>query len=765
MQKPFRIFLTAAVLAAVGWGLLEQLRAQDTEQARDPKRTESEAEMRRAEDVFRHHQQELDKHPDVFGAFPYKGTIVITTDRPDTMPKEIDGVQVVIEAPEPHLPPPSGLILLKADGTREHQLDLSECPGGYTERRVYRWRFCNDSGTPQPIPGDIMAPPVAGIPYQEAEAIVNRNTEWVMKLPGVVSFGLTAEGLRVETNHPELIPSYIEGLPVIILPVTRLYVPSNHSTGTRIRPMRGAVAAINPQGAATGLTFGTIGGIMLSEGKPWVLFPAHAIDDCGDFSDCLASPLNACPHYTGDMTLDQPLQTVPELIARIPIWSRMPPNGTVLTDVAAGFMDNDTTEGNSSIVVSRGELHGSVVPLKGTEGVVASLNPLRIVTAVDEYTDTNLPGSPTFTAGHILLATVTTSSTSITSRQPCLGGIIPPPVTYNQVFEYTEDNGVYVLPGTSGALITHRNTGDILGIQTHRAVDAQTGYPLNIGIATRIANARIILSYDNFYGTDTVNDNSFGTYRPSQGRWYLDNGNGQWQSTTPGEWQIHYGTNGDRAVTGVWQPGGARCIGVYRPSQGRFYLDYNCDGVTDAHMTLGTNGDIPVAGDWNNDGVTELGVWRPSTKTFYLDFNGNKVWNGCSVDKCFTYGFSTDKPVAGNWVGSPGNAAKTGVYRPSEGKWYLEKENNGWVTGQEIVVGPFGLSDDKLVVGNWTGVGTKDKIGVFHTTGGGIVPPATWVLDNGDGAFTSYQREQRLGSFGLAEDQPVAWRKTVWKGN
>jgi hypothetical protein len=275
------------------------------------------------------------------------------------------------------------------------------------------------------------------------------------------------------------------------------------------------------------------------------------------------------------------------------------------------------------------------------------------------------------------------------------------------------------------------------------------------------------LGFDEWYGTLSVNDNSFGTFRPSQGRWYLDNGDGKPVATDPGEFRITYGTNGDLAVTGVWQAGGERCLGAYRPSQGRFYLDYNCDGVTDAHMTLGTTGDMPVAGDWNNDGVTDLGVWRPSVMTFYLDFNGNRVWGGCNQngDKCFTYGLSTDKPVAGTWGGSTGSAAKTGVYRPSTGTWYLEKANDGWVTGQEIVVGPFGLSDDKPVIGNWTGVGPTDKIGVFQPSGGGIVVPFTWVLDNGDGAFTSFEREQKLGPFGIADDQPVAWRKTVWKGN
>ena len=61
-------------------------------------------------------------------------------------------------------------------------------------------------------PVDMMTPPIAGIPYEEAKAIFQRQT--FMDLPGVRSVGLKAEGIIVETNQPDLIPSTFEGLPV-----------------------------------------------------------------------------------------------------------------------------------------------------------------------------------------------------------------------------------------------------------------------------------------------------------------------------------------------------------------------------------------------------------------------------------------------------------------------------------------------------------------------------------------------------------------------
>jgi len=91
-------------------------------------------------------------------------------------------------------------------------------------------------------------------------------------------------------------------------------------------------------------------------------------------------------------------------------------------------------------------------------------------------------------------------------------------------------------------------------------------------------------------------------------------------------------------------------MGVKRGTN--WYLDYNGNGawdgcVIDRCYTFGLPTDIPAVGDWNNDGYTEIGVFRNGS--WYLDYNGNGLWNGCTTDRCYTFGLSTDKPVAGNW--------------------------------------------------------------------------------------------------------------------
>jgi hypothetical protein len=100
--------------------------------------------------------------------------------------------------------------------------------------------------------------------------------------------------------------------------------------------------------------------------------------------------------------------------------------------------------------------------------------------------------------------------------------------------------------------------------------------------------------------------------------------------------------------------------------------------------------------------------------------------------------------------------------------WYLEAHaNNAWngCGGGELCKGPFGLNTDWPVAGNWTGVGNTDKIGVYHHNGQGIVPNHTWVLDNGDYIFTDFQREQKLGPYGVNGDLPATWRKSTRKAN
>jgi protocatechuate 3,4-dioxygenase beta subunit len=111
---------------------------------------------------------------------------------------------------------------------------------------------------------------------------------------------------------------------------------------------------------------------------------------------------------------------------------------------------------------------------------------------------------------------------------------------------------------------------------------------------------------------------------------------------------FHYGTSGDRAVTGDWNGDGVYTIGVFR--QGVFSLDVDGDGqwsLGDVSVPFGQVGDIPLVGDWNGDGRTELGVFRNGV--VILDANGDRKID--AHDTVFKLGEPGDQVVSGDFDG------------------------------------------------------------------------------------------------------------------
>jgi hypothetical protein len=251
---------------------------------------------------------------------------------------------------------------------------------------------------------------------------------------------------------------------------------------------------------------------------------------------------------------------------------------------------------------------------------------------------------------------------------------------------------------------------------------------------------------------------NIGIYRPSTGQWLLDlNGDGvlescdvdlcvssftaanvqpvvgEWDSsgitqlglflTATGQWQLDrnaneiwegcgvdlclgaFGLATDVPMTGRWDLQGYDRIGVFRPSTGGWYLDVNGDGkwngcgIDGCGSLNGNAGDLPITGDWNGNGLTQLGLFRPSTGEWFLDYNGNRVWDGCTTDRCFSFGIA-GQPVSGDWDGT--GTSKIGVFDPITGGWFLDLNGNGRWDGCEVdLCRSFGQAGDRPVVGVW----------------------------------------------------------------
>ena len=147
-------------------------------------------------------------------------------------------------------------------------------------------------------------------------------------------------------------------------------------------------------------------------------------------------------------------------------------------------------------------------------------------------------------------------------------------------------------------------------------------------------------------------------FRSIEKKWHLDlNGNEFLDSCKtdkcPG-FSIYQ--SGDVPVAGDWTGRGTTQLGLFRPSTGQWFLDRNGNRAWNGCKkdrcinSFGTAGDIPVAGDWNGTAKTKIGVYRPSTGEWFLDFNGNGAWDGPNIDLYVSgYGQAGDLPVVGRW--------------------------------------------------------------------------------------------------------------------
>jgi len=248
-----------------------------------------------------------------------------------------------------------------------------------------------------------------------------------------------------------------------------------------------------------------------------------------------------------------------------------------------------------------------------------------------------------------------------------------------------------------------------------------------------------------------------GIYRNSQSLFAL-NQSGTNAFNLPGDRiEQPFGVPGDIGVAGDWDGTGTVRFGVYRPSNGHWYLDMNNNGKWDgagagldadiqfgapsatcnptSGPSLAACGDIPVVGDWGGTGTSRLGIFRGGQ--FFLD-NVNPTANGFTGSHTsfatFTFGQPGDLPVAANWNGN-GAADQIGVYR--QGTWFVNATGDGVYHATDPVY-HFGSAADIPVTGNWGASITNavsqpasKRIGVFN-------PFGQWFVDfNGDHIFTA----------------------------
>jgi hypothetical protein len=293
--------------------------------------------------------------------------------------------------------------------------------------------------------------------------------------------------------------------------------------------------------------------------------------------------------------------------------------------------------------------------------------------------------------------------------------------------------------------------------------DEICGSPVSDSLASGAMNAEgtVTPSTPTANGTENTTAQQFGTgigvFRATTDTWHLDrNENGLWDTCLTDGCVESFGLTGDLPVVGDWDGSGKSAPGLFRPSTGQWLLDFNGNGQWDGCTvdkcldSFGDIEDLPVVGDWDGSGKSAPGLFRPSTGQWFLDFNGNGQWDGCTVDKCLDpFGDVGDLAVAGDWDGSGKSAP--GLFRPSTGQWFLDLNGNGQWDGCTVdkCLGPFGIAGDLPVAGDWNNVGIAN-LGIFDSSIG------LWELDmNGNGLWDGCQVDRCIESFGQEGDLPV----------
>jgi Divergent InlB B-repeat domain len=179
------------------------------------------------------------------------------------------------------------------------------------------------------------------------------------------------------------------------------------------------------------------------------------------------------------------------------------------------------------------------------------------------------------------------------------------------------------------------------------------------------------------------------------------------------------------------------------PSAGFTFLGWTggCTGIADCKMTLSSN--TTVTANFVNNLTDRIGIYRPSTGEWFLDRNGNGKW-----DETDSYaepiGETVGVPVVGDWDGS--GKTKLGLFVPKspQSQWLLECEVDNCVRS-------FGQPTDLPMVGRWT-TGSIDEIGVFRPL------EKKWYLDSNHNGVLDGCRTDECPSFSIYMngDVPVA---------
>jgi hypothetical protein len=161
-----------------------------------------------------------------------------------------------------------------------------------------------------------------------------------------------------------------------------------------------------------------------------------------------------------------------------------------------------------------------------------------------------------------------------------------------------------------------------------------------------------------------------------------------------------------------------------------------CTGTADCVVTLSSN--TTVTANFANSLSDKIGIYRPSTGEWFLDRNGNGKWDDADT-YAEPFGETVGVPVVGDWDGS--GKTKLGLFVSKSSQWLLDCEVDNCVRS-------FGQSSDLPAVGRWTTI-PGDSIGVFRPS------EKKWHLDTNRNGVLDGCRQDECPSFSIYMDGDI----------
>lgn len=254
--------------------------------------------------------------------------------------------------------------------------------------------------------------------------------------------------------------------------------------------------------------------------------------------------------------------------------------------------------------------------------------------------------------------------------------------------------------GTTGDIPVHgERTGDDLSDLTVYRPFTNTHYSALNDAATSFSAVQWGTAGDIPLTGDFDGDgqNDLTVFRPSTGDWYV------LRSAGGSPFIVHWGANGDIPVSGDFDGDFRSDFAVVRPGPTNYHWYVLLSNFNYTHvftestagrlselgggMTWGLTTDKIVTGDYNGDGRTDMGVWRPSNGTFYIrQYTPGSTY----LFRQIKWGASGDIPQPADFDGDRKHDAV--IYRPSTNLFWVQQSSTLGVT-----VTQFGAPGDQPV--------------------------------------------------------------------